>query len=249
MKIKEAKILITGGGKGIGRKLIEQFLKINCKVYVFEKNKDLIIDLKKNYENLSISQCDVSKDESVAFAMKEMLDKDFNPNVLINNAGIIHSEPLVNITKKFDKIHSRANWRKVISVDLDSVFFVTSRFCEDLISKRRRGLIISISSIAANGNSGQTAYSAAKAGVNALTKTWSKELGSFGLRFASISPGFLDTDSTRTALSNNQIKEIERKIPLKKFGDAENIFETAKFLIENEYLTGNIIDVNGGLVI
>ena len=57
--------------------------------------------------------------------MKEMLDNDFNPNVLINNAGIIHSEPLVNITKKFDKIHSRANWRKVISVDLDSVFFVT----------------------------------------------------------------------------------------------------------------------------
>ena len=94
-------------------------------------------------------------------------------------------------------------------------FLLRSRFCEDLISKRRRGLIISISSIAANGNSGQTAYSAAKAGVNALTKTWSKELGSFGLRFASISPGFLDTDSTRTALSNNQIKEIEKKFLLK----------------------------------
>jgi len=249
MKIEDVNLLITGAGKGIGRGLLEEFLNLNCKVYVFEKNSELISDLQDNFKELFVSQCDVSDDESVRSAMEKMYNRGFYPNVLINNAGIIHSESLINMTSKTQRLHSRENWRKVMAVDLDSVFFVTSRFCENLIMSRKKGLVISISSISAYGNPGQTAYSAAKAAVNSLMKTWSKELGPFGLRFAAISPGFLNTDSTKSALNSNQIKTLERKIPLKKLGNVENIFETAKFIIQNDYLTGNIIDVNGGLII
>jgi 3-oxoacyl-[acyl-carrier protein] reductase len=107
------------------------------------------------------------------------LNRTFNhtPDVLINNAGIIHSEPLVNMLSRGGRVHSRESWRRVMSADLDSVFYVTSHVVDRMLVKRSKGVVISISSISANGNPGQSAYSAAKAGVNALTRTWAKELG------------------------------------------------------------------------
>ena len=136
-----------------------------------------------------------------------------------------------------------------METDLDSVFFVTSRVVEHMISRRSKGIVISVSSISANGNAGQSAYSAAKAGVNALTKTWAKELGPLGFRFAAIAPGFLDTISTRAALSESILDRLRQQIPLRRFGDVENIFQTARFIVENDYVNGAVLEIDGGLVI
>jgi 3-oxoacyl-[acyl-carrier protein] reductase len=168
---------------------------------------------------------------------------------LINNAGIIHSEPLVNILSRNDRVHSGDTWRKVMSADLDSVFFVTRRVVDQMLATRRKGIVISISSICAKGNPGQSAYSAAKAGVNALTQTWAKELGGMGLRFAAIAPGFIDTPSTRISLSESALARLQQQIPLRRLGDLESIFLAARHIIENDYLTGTVLEVDGGLVI
>ena len=118
-----------------------------------------------------------------------------------------------------------------------------------MIARRCKGVVISISSISASGNPGQSAYSAAKAGVNALTRTWAKELGALGLRFAAIAPGFLDTDSTRSALSEAILTRLQQQIPLRRLGAPETIYQSARQIVENDYITGTVLEVDGGLSI
>ena len=244
------KILITGGCSGIGKALVIYFLAKNYEIGVFDIDQTACQSLRAEFSNNVFSWVvDVSDPESVDLACGKAFQDGFYPDILINNAGIIHSEPLINLLKKSDRIHSRKSWRKVIASDLDSVFYVTSNVVENMIKFRRKGVIISISSICAQGNPGQSAYSSAKAGVNALTKTWSKELGPLGLRFAAIAPGFLDTDSTNKSLSKSQLDHVRRSVPLKKLGDVESIVKTAEFIINNEYVNGAILKIDGGLVL
>ena len=117
------------------------------------------------------------------------------------------------------------------------------------MGNRSKGLIINISSISANGNAGQSAYSAAKAGVNALTKTWSRELSMFGIRTAGIAPGFFDTPATHTALKENTLKKIISEIPSKRLGNLEELTKSVLFIIENDFFNGKILEIDGGMVV
>lgn len=247
MNIDGQRVLITGGGRGIGRHLVQRFKDCQAQVGVLEFDETAVQEL--HTLGIPAWQCDVADADAVDAALKNVFDSGFAPDVLINNAGIIHSEPLVNLMSRGDRVHSRSSWKRVMETDLDSVFFVTSRVVEHMISRRSKGIVISVSSISANGNAGQSAYSAAKAGVNALTKTWAKELGPLGFRFAAIAPGFLDTISTRAALSESILDRLRQQIPLRRFGDVENIFQTARFIVENDYVNGAVLEIDGGLVI
>ena len=250
MDIPTKKIIITGGCSGIGKSLVNYFKDIGYEIAILDKDLSSFNKLSKDFgSQIKFIQTDVSQDESVALALNILSEDSFFPDVLINNAGIIHNEPLINLLKKDSRIHSRDSWEKVIATDLSSVFYVTSRVVDSMIQKSKKGVVISISSICANGNKGQKAYSAAKAGVNALTQTWSKELGPLGIRFVSISPGFLDTPSTRKSLNEKMIDNIKKLIPLQKLGDPVTIAKTADFIIKNEYINGEVIKVDGGLVI
>jgi 3-oxoacyl-[acyl-carrier protein] reductase len=248
MKVDGASVLITGGARGIGRQLVEGFVRDGARVGVFELDEESCSALITAFGNtVSVWRCDVADPNSVDKAVREAADVGFQADVLINNAGIIHSEPLINLLARGDRTHSRDNWRKVMSVDLDSVFYVTSRVVDQMVARRCKGVVISISSVSAAGNAGQSAYSAAKAGVNALTRTWAKELGALGMRFAAIAPGFLDTESTRAALSEAVLTKLQQTISLRRLGTPESIYQTARHIVENDYLTGTVIDVNGGL--
>ena len=250
MRVEGSKILITGGARGLGRTLVEGLLQDGAEVGVVEKDSASCEGLAQDFSGkLRVWECDVSDAAQVEKAVSLARESGFEPDVLINNAGIIHSEPLVNLGKKEDRIHSRESWRRVLSADLDSVFYVTSCVVDGMLQRRCKGVVISISSISANGNAGQTAYSAAKAGVNALTKTWAKELGAFGIRFAAIAPGFIDTPSTRSALSENTLARLQQQIPLRKLGNPSAIHLAARGIIENDYITGTILEVDGGLTI
>lgn len=250
MKVSGAKILVTGGGSGIGRFLAEQLLNASAEVGVLERDAARCDELHTaSGGRIQTWLCDVTDPDAVDAALHSVFDSGFDPDVLINNAGIIHSEPLVNMLSRSDRAHSRESWRRVIAADLDSVFFVTSRVVDRMLAKRRKGVVISISSIAARGNPGQSAYAAAKAGVNALTHTWAKELGGLGLRFAAIAPGFIDTPSTRAALSEANLARLQQQIPLRRLGDLESVYLAARHIIENDYLTGTVLEVDGGLVI
>lgn len=250
MKLPDSKVLLTGGGSGIGRFLLDRLLADGAMVAVLELDPARCAELRGAYgERVQTVVCDVSDANAVDTALSALVETGFEPNVLINNAGIIHSEPLVNLLSRTDKAHSRDSWHKVIATNLDSVFFVTSRVVERMVSKRTKGVVVSISSISANGNAGQSAYSAAKAGVNALTSAWAKELGAMGMRFVAIAPGFMDTPSTHSALSEAVIARLKQQIPLRHLGELESIYRAVQYAIENDYVSGTVLEVDGGLVL
>ena len=156
---------------------------------------------------------------------------------------------LVNLLSKTDKKHSISNWNKVIDLNLNSVFYITSNVAERMILKKSKGVIINISSISAQGNVGQSAYAATKAAVEALAKTWSKELGMFNIRAVSIAPGFFDTPSTKESLNEHMLQKWQKAIPLGKLGQLEELLSAVEFIIQNDYFNGKTLAVDGGLTI
>jgi 3-oxoacyl-[acyl-carrier protein] reductase len=145
--------------------------------------------------------------------------------------------------------HDVGMWDKIISTDLSSLFYMTSNVVEKMIQKRTKGVIVNISSVCASGNAGQSAYSAAKAGVNALTITWSKELSLLGIRVVGISPGYTDTPSTKAAMNEEALKGIVKEVPLRRLGKPDEIADAIICAIKNDFFNGKIFQVDGGLVI
>jgi 3-oxoacyl-[acyl-carrier protein] reductase len=120
---------------------------------------------------------------------------------------------------------------------------------EHMAVNRIRGVIVNISSICADGNAGQTAYSASKAGLESMTKVWAKELGSFGIRSIAIAPGFMDTESTHVALAESVLEEIRLRTPLRKLGKVSQVTHAIKFALTNDFVNAGVIRVDGGLTI
>src|SRR5450755_777015 len=248
MNIAESKILITGAGRGIGRFIALGLLEKAAKIIVIDNNKQLINELPIR-PSLIAFECDITDPVAVEKVVSEIFEKHDGINVCINNAGIIHSEPLVNLLSKGDKKHSIDNWSKVINLNLNAVFYVTSNVVEQMILKKQKGVVINISSISAQGNVGQSAYASTKAAVEALAKTWSKELGMFNIRAVSIAPGFFDTQSTRESLNNHMLLKWQKAIPLGKLGELEQLLSAVEFIIQNDYFNGKTLSVDGGLTI
>ena len=249
MKLGDSHVLVTGGGAGIGRHLVRRLTETAGRVVVFEKEESAVADVTTEHPGVKCYSCDVTSPEAVSRSIAALAEDNFGFDVLVNNAGLIQSAPLINMLDKTNRVHSAETWQQVLAANLSSVFYVTGSFVDRMLSRRKKGVVISISSISANGNPGQSAYSAAKAGVNALTSTWAKELGGFGIRFVSIAPGFLDTPSTRRALSEAMLTKLQQQIPLRRLGAVENIYETVRFIVENDYVTGTVLEVDGGLVL
>lgn len=249
MKINEQIFLITGGAGFFGEFLCGYFLDQGAKkVILTDIDQVRLQSIKSKFTEVETFVCDLSDNIAVKDCVNQITANN-KISVLINNAGWIHSEPLINLLNKDKPQHSFENWDKAIKLNLYSCFNITSYVAAFMVKNRTRGVIINISSIAAQGNLGQTAYSAAKAGIEAMTKTWSKELGPFKIRTAAIAPGFINTPSTQTSLSEQVLDKWKKQIPLGMLGELECIGNTAKFIIENDYVSGKVIAVDGGLTI
>lgn len=248
MDLSAAKILITGGGKGIGNYIALSLLDTVEKVYVLENNEELLNKMPK-HDRLVSYQCDITQAHAVENVVRDIFDKHGGINVCINNAGIIHSEPLVNILAVEDKKHSISNWEKVINVNLNAVFYISANVAENMIKRKEKGVIMNISSISAQGNIGQSAYAASKAAVEALSKTWSKELGMFKIRCVAIAPGFFDTPSTKASLNEHMLSKWQKAVPIGRLGRLEELLSAVKFVIENDYFNGKTLSLDGGLTI
>ena len=242
-------LLITGAGRGIGRHLLETFAPTVERVAIFDIDEVGGREAQNMFPNATFYSCDVADAEAVNATVEASYSDGFDFDGIINNAGIIHSAPLINLLAREDRTHSVSDWNKVIATNLNSVFYITSQIVDRMIRNRVKGTIINISSISAKGNPGQSAYSAAKAGVDALTKTWAKELGPMGLRFISIAPGFIDTPSTAGALTPDRLAKITSQVPLRRLGSLDHLSHTVQFAFENDYVNGTILEVDGGLVI
>lgn len=240
-------IIITGGASGLGRHLVEYYLAQGSNVISLDLDSNLLSELERQNPNLRSITCDLTKQDQLTKAFKR-IDAEFGTmNVLINNAGIIHNEPLFSFFKKGAKGHDIDSWQRVIDINLTAVFATSSFFVEQLAMKRQPGVIINVSSVSSKGTAGQSAYSASKAGVNALTKTWAKELGALGIRVVSVSPGYIDSDAMHAAVPEKIQREIIQNTALKKLGSKNNVLQAIDCAIHNDFMTGNIIDVDGGL--
>jgi 3-oxoacyl-[acyl-carrier protein] reductase len=247
MNLGDVNILITGGASGLGKTMATQLATKAANVIVVDRNAEGLEQLMAECPNIKCYTAELTDYEAVQ-AVADTIFKDFGKiNVLVNNAGIIHSEPMVNILSREDIKHSVENWRRTIDINLNAVFYVTSHITEKMVKTRSKGVIINISSISSYGNMGQSAYSATKAALNALTVTWSKELGMFGIRCVAIAPGFIDTPSTRASLTEAKITAYKNATPLRRLGNTDELVNAVEFIITNDFYNGTILNLDGGL--
>lgn len=246
MEIKGRIALVTGGAQGLGLAMVRRLADQGATVVAADRNVDALSALPPGVEGVFM---DVTDPEQVKVTVAGIVERHGRLDILVNNAGVIFSEPFVNVMNPEGIMHDYGRFRASLTVNLDSVFIATAAVVEHMVKRRTKGVIVNISSISANGNEGQTAYSAAKAGVNAMTVTWAKELGRWGIRCNAVAPGFIGTDSTRHALSESALKHIRGNTPLRRLGDAHEVAQAVQAVIENEFLNGVVLDVNGGLSI
>lgn len=243
------KVIVTGGVRGLGRATVEKLLERGGAVTVFDLNAAGLNELSKTHAEVNCVQCDVTNYDQVARATNEFHERFGVADVLINNAGILYSEPLLKITAAGIEQHGVESWNRVLAADLSSVFYMTACITAKMVTTRTRGVVVNISSVAARGNSGQSAYSAAKAGVNALTAVWAKELSAMGIRVIAVAPGFTETESTKEALSDAVLGEAIKRVPLRRLGKPEEIAEGVIAVIENDFFNGKVFELDGGLII
>jgi 3-oxoacyl-[acyl-carrier protein] reductase len=165
---------------------------------------------------------------------------------LINAVGLIWNEPAVRLAGARLQAHSAKSWRRVIEANLTVPFLLASRVAARM-ARHGGGAIINFSSIAAVGNPGQVAYSAAKAGIEGLTRAMAAELGPLGIRVNAIAPGFIDVASTANALDPQKLSEYISRTPVKRLGRVEDLIEVIELLRTSSFINGVVLSVDGGL--
>lgn len=237
--------IVTGASRGIGREIAKVLANMNIKVIAnynnsYEEAIKLQSELKEKNIDIDIFRADVSKRLDAEKLVEYAINKYGKIDILINNVGISEYKLF---TEEKDE-----DWNKVINTNLYSAFVMCQEVSKNMI-KEKRGCIINISSIwGIVGSSMEVLYSISKAGIDGLTKALAKELGPSNIRVNSIAPGIINTDMNKN-LSDEEIDEIKKEIPLEKIGSTHDIARCVKWLVEDEYTSGQIISINGGWVI
>lgn len=237
--------LITGGAQGIGQVIGEELARLGAHVVLGDvngegarKTADIIKDSGGSAEGVKL---DVTSIEDVKEVFKWIVKEHGNIDILVNNAGITRDGLLMRMKEK--------DWDLVLSVNLKGSFLCTQMAIKQMM-KQKSGAIVNIASIVGlMGNFGQANYSASKAGMIGLTKTAAREAGSRGIRVNAIAPGFIDTEMTRGLDEKVQEKLVEQ-IPMLKLGQPGDIADCVAFLVSDRamYITGQVIGVNGGML-
>lgn len=243
MDLKNKVALVTGSTRGIGRAIALAFAKKGARV-VINGRKDMPEDLRIQLQEIGspflFVQADVSKEDDIKAMLKIVYQEFGKVDVLVNNAGITKDQILIGMkTRDFDS---------VMNVNLRGTFMVMQKAIKKMF-KAKSGCIINLASVVGlHGNIGQANYAASKAGVIGLTKTAAKEGAVRNIRVNAIAPGMIDSDMTE-AVSEEAKQEALKQIPLKQFGSPADIAHAAVFLAENDYITGQVLVVDGGMTI
>ena len=234
--------LVTGAAKGIGKAIALAFAKQGCNI-VLNYRSNVSDDTIKEIEAYNVKcmplQGDVSDFATAAEIVKKAKKEFGTVDVLVNNAGITKDMLLMRMSEEeFDS---------VIQTNLKGTFNMI-RHVSSVMLKQRSGAIINMSSVVGvTGNAGQANYAASKAGVIGLTKATAKELAARGVTCNAIAPGFVETDMT-AVLTDEQKSMMLEAIPLKRYGQVEDIANAAVFFAKNTYITGQVLNVDGGMV-
>ena len=251
MDIKGKTIVVTGGGQGLGRSMAVYLAGSGATLALIDLNEEKLAEsaelCRKAGGAAHTYIANVAKEEEVTTAFDRIVDATGAVHGLINNAGILRDGLLLKVKDgEIVKRMSLAEWQAVIDVNLTGVFLCGREAATRMIQKGNPGVIINISSVSRAGNMGQTNYSAAKAGVATMAVSWAKDLARYGIRAAAIAPGFIATDMV-ASMKPEAREKMAAQIPLHRLGSPEEIAHTARFIIENDYVTGRVFEVDGGI--
>ncbi|MEM9305302.1 MAG: SDR family oxidoreductase [Pseudomonadota bacterium] len=246
MEISNRVILITGGARGLGAGMARDLAARGARLALCDVDADGLEATAAELGALAVP-LNVTDENAVIAAFDAVEEKLGTPEVLVNNAGITRDGLLVKVRdgEIVDRM-SLAQWQLVQDVNLTGVFLCGREAATRLIRAGKPGVIINISSISKDGNFGQTNYTATKAGVAAMAVTWAKELARYGIRAASISPGFTNTEMV-AAMPEKAKDAIRAQVPAKRLGEPDEIAAAARFIIENDYFSGRDVAVDGAL--
>jgi 3-oxoacyl-[acyl-carrier protein] reductase len=234
-------VIVTGGGGSIGAAIVAHF-SASAPVLCLDADA-------KGFEgrpNVEYCQVDILDDEALKQALDDRIPRTDRIAVLINAVGRIWNEPILSLRGARFQSHDLATWRQVLDANLTAPFSAAAQVSTRM-ARSGGGSIVFFSSISGRGNPGQAAYSAAKAGLEGLTRTMAAELGPMKIRVNAVAPGFFDVPSTHAALSDDQLSELANRTPLRRLGQLDELIAAVDFLAVNSFVTGTVLDVTGGL--
>lgn len=251
MDIKNKTVVITGGAQGLGFAMATQMAELGANLALIDMQDDVLAEAKAELVKLDVKVetyvANVSVEADVEAVFNNIVSDFGAVHVLINNAGILRDGLLLKakdgvVTAKMEL----SQFQSVIDVNLTGVFLCGREAAAKMVESGEGGVIINMSSVARAGNMGQTNYAASKAGVVAMTTTWAKELGRFGIRVGAIAPGVIRTKMTDAMKPEAKDRLVKMK-PVGRLGEAQEIAHTAKYIIENDFFTGRVVEVDGGI--
>ena len=245
MRLKDKVAIITGGARGIGKKISQTFLKEGASVYIFDVNQEegarTAGELQPAYDDkVNFFKVDITDEKSVEQSIEKIIKDEGRIDILVNNAGITRDNLILRM--------SLEDWKKVIDINLTGAF-ICSKHTVKYMVKNRSGKIINISSIVGiHGNAGQSNYSSSKAGIIGLTKTLARELAGRNILVNAIAPGYIETEMTEK-LSDRIKEKLMEQIPTGRLGSVDDVAKTALFLASDDsnYITGTVINLDGGM--
>ena len=251
MQLQDKVIIITGGCQGLGRAMGEYLAAKSVKLALVDLNQEKLDEAVAACKALGVEAraylCNVANEEQVTHMVAQVAEDFGAINGLVNNAGILRDGLTIKVKDGEMSKMSLAQWQSVIDVNLTGVFLCTREVAAKMIELQNQGAIVNISSInGQKGAFGQANYSAAKAGVAADTVVWAKELARYGIRVAGVAPGFIETEMT-LSMKPEALEKMTSGIPLKRMGKPEEIAQSAAYIFENDYYTGRILELDGGL--
>jgi len=245
MRLKDRVAIITGGARGIGKKISQTFLKEGASVYIFDVNQEegarTVSAFKPAYDDkVNFFKVDITDEKSVKQSIEKIIKDEGRIDILVNNAGITRDNLILRM--------SLEDWKKVIDINLTGAF-ICSKHTVKYMVKNRSGKIINISSIVGvHGNAGQSNYSSSKAGIIGLTKTLARELAGRNILVNAIAPGYIETEMTKK-LSDKIKEKLMEQIPTGRLGSVDDVAKAALFLASDDsnYITGTVINLDGGM--
>lgn len=241
MDIKNKNVFVTGSTRGIGLAIAHRFASLGANI-VLNGRSEISKDIIDSFNDYGVKVIAISGDVSQFDDAKRMVDEAIaelgSVDILVNNAGITNDKLMLKMTE--------VDFESVLKVNLTGAFNMTQSVLKPM-TRTRQGAIINLSSVVGlRGNVGQANYAASKAGLIGFTKSVAREVASRGIRVNAIAPGFIESDMT-DAIPEKMQEAILAGIPMKRIGKAEEVATVASFLAEQEYLTGQVIAIDGGM--
>ena len=248
MQVSGARALVTGGARGLGRRFVLDLAAAGARVGTCDMDAAGLDEVREQAVGQGLEVWTTTANVAVE-AEVERLFADFAAAVggidaVVNNAGLTRDGLLIKVKDGSVQRMSLEAWQQVIDVNLTGVFLCAREAATHMVRQGTGGVIVSLSSISRSGNVGQINYTASKAGVAAMTVTLAKELARYGIRAAAIAPGYVSTEMTE-AIREDIRERIVGQIPLGRMASMEEISHALRFVLENDYVSGRVIEVDG----